>query len=182
MDIGDRAPEDLALAGHVPGSTTEVVRRVVELIEPGVSLKTVSKMLRHAVIVVALTLPACSINPSGATVVELGTGEVEEGFEFEALDPREWTFRVHVMAPVGAVVDISFTTTDGTTLNIFRTPSELPAPDCREEPHGYLSCTKHFPLLEARAPGTWTARVHKFSESPAEVHINIAWEHVDSAP
>lgn len=111
-------------------------------------------------------------------VLELGQGDVTESFEFEALDPREWTLTVNVTAPVGSVVEVSFLTSDGATLHIFETPIVTANADCEEEPQGYLDCVRHFPVLEAREPGTWRASVHKLSEPPADVHVNIAWDNV----
>lgn len=118
----------------------------------------------------------CSTNPSEATVLDLPEGEVTESFEFEAMDPGQWTFTVTVTAPTEAVVDVTFLTADGGTLSIFETPSNPEDADCVEEPEGLLDCVTTFPLLEAREPGTWTASVHKTSEPAAEVHVNIAWE------
>lgn len=120
----------------------------------------------------------CSTNPSGATVLDLPNGEATESFDFEAMDPTEWTFTVTVTAPVDAIVDVTFLTADGGTLSIFETPSNPDDADCVEEPRGFLDCVTTFPLLEAREPGTWTASVHKTSEPPAEIHVNIAWENV----
>jgi hypothetical protein len=110
--------------------------------------------------------------------LDLGEGDAVGSYEFEALDPSHWIFTVYVMAPIGAVVDVSFLTSDGATLSVFETPSNPEDADCLEEPEGFLACSTYFPLLEARKPGTWTATVHKSSEPPAEVHVNIAWENV----
>jgi hypothetical protein len=123
-------------------------------------------------------LVACSTNPSGATVLQLPEGEVTESFEFEAMDPRQWSFTVNVTAPIGAIVDVTFLTADGGTLNVFETPSNPEEADCVEEPEGFLDCMTSFPILEAREPGTWTASVHKASEPAADVHVNVAWENV----
>ena len=139
-------------------------------------MKTISH--RIGLFVLATALAGCSTNPSGATVLEMPEGEATESFEFEATDPSEWVFTVIVTAPIGAVVDVDFMTVDGATLAIFETPSDPEAAGCVEEPEGYLDCVNGFPLLEAREPGTWTASVHKTSEPPAEVHVNIAWENV----
>jgi len=88
-------------------------------------------------------------------------GQATASFEFEAMDPSQWTFTVIVTAPIGAVVDVTFLTADA---------------GCVEEPEGFLDCVTTFPLLEAREPGTWTASVHKTSDPAAEVHVNVAWE------
>lgn len=129
-----------------------------------------------AILAMSGLLAACSSNPSGATVVELGEGEVTETYQFEAMDPTQWTLTVSVTAPITTVVNVTFTTTDGGTLSIFETPSDPEQADCVEEPQGFLACVARFPLLEAREPGTWTATVHKVSEPAAEVHVNVAWE------
>jgi len=111
-------------------------------------------------------------------VLELPEGEVTESFEFEAMDPRQWSFTVNVTAPTGAIVDVTFLTADGATLNVFETPSNPEEVDCVEEPEGFLDCMTRFPILEARQPGTWTASVRKTSEPAAEVHVNVAWENI----
>ena len=77
-----------------------------------------------------------------------------------------------------SIVDVTFLTADGGTLNVFATPSNPEEADCVEEPEGFLDCMTSFPILEAREPGTWTASVHKASEPAAEVHVNVAWENV----
>lgn len=123
-------------------------------------------------------LVACSTNPSGATLLELPEGEVTESFEFEAMDPRQWSFTLNVTAPIEAIVDVTFLTADGGTLNVFETPSNPEEADCVEEPEGFLDCMTSFPILEAREPGTWNAVVHKTSEPAAEVHVNVTWENV----
>ena len=123
-------------------------------------------------------LGACSTNPSGAAVLDLPEGEVTQSFEFEAMDPTQWSFMVIVTAPIGATVDVTFLTADGATLNIFETPETPEAADCVEEPKGFLACMTRFPILEAREPGVWTASVHKTSAPAAEVHINVTWEDV----
>jgi len=74
---------------------------------------------------------------------------------------------VIVTAPIGAVVNVTFLTADGATLDIFDTPSD-PEEGCVEEPEGFFDCVTKFPLLEAREPGTWTASVHKTSDPAAE--------------
>jgi hypothetical protein len=124
----------------------------------------------------ATVVVGCSTNPSGATVLEMPEGEATESFEFEAMNPTQWVLTVVVTAPIGAVVDVTFLTADGATLNIFETPSDPEEAGCVEESEGFLDCVNTFPLLEAREPGTWTASVHKTSEPPAEVHVNVAWE------
>jgi hypothetical protein len=133
---------------------------------------------RIGLVALATFLAGCSSNPSGATVIEMPEGEATESFEFEAMDPSQWVFTVVVTAPIGAVVAVTFLTSDGATLNIFETPTDPEEADCVEEPKGFLDCVNSFPLLEAREPGTWTASVHKTSEPPAEVHVNVAWENI----
>lgn len=130
---------------------------------------------RWSLTVFLISLAACSINPSEATVLELGHGTVVESYEFEALDPREWTFTVHVTAPIGSEVEVTFLTSDGATLHIFTTPSDPEVAGCVEERKRYLSCSANFPLLEARQPGTWKATVHKLSDPPADVHVSVKW-------
>jgi hypothetical protein len=131
-----------------------------------------------SLVIVILTAAGCtgSIDPSGATRVELGQGAAVETYEFEALDPSKWTFTVFVTAPIGTVVEVSFMTTDGGTLLVFETPSDPGVSGCVEEPRGYLDCSTMFPLLPARQPGTWTASVHKLTEKPADVLVNVSWE------
>lgn len=111
-------------------------------------------------------------------MLELPEGEVTESYEFEAMDPSQWSFTVNVTAPIGAVVEVTFLTVDGAALNVFETPINPEEADCAEEPEGFLSCMTSFPILEAREPGTWTASVHKTSEPAAEVRVNVAWENV----
>lgn len=109
-------------------------------------------------------LISCSTNLSGATVLELPEGEVTKSFEFEAMDPRQWSFKVNVTAPIETAVDVTFLTADGATLNIFETPSNPEKANCVQKPEGFLDCMTSFPILEAREPGTWTAVVHKTTE------------------
>lgn len=46
----------------------------------------------------SILLGACSINPSGATVLDLDEGDVVETYEFQAMDPSQWVFAVNVTA------------------------------------------------------------------------------------
>jgi len=131
---------------------------------------------RVGLLALATLVAACSLDPSGATVLDMPEGEATESFEFDAMDPSQWTFTVIVTAPIGAVVDVNFLTADGATLDIFDTPSDPEEAGCVEEPEGFLDCVTTFPLLEAREPGIWTASVHKTSDPAAEVHVNVAWE------
>jgi len=127
-------------------------------------------------VVAAIILTSCTINLSGATVLEMDEGPVVETFEFEALDPSERAMTVVVTAPTDTEVSVRFSRTDGTTMDVFQTPTDPGEAGCTEEPEGFFDCVVDFPRPQPGEPGTWTARVHKITFSPAEVHVNIAWD------
>jgi len=138
------------------------------MVERGAGRPTI---LLLAMVLTFLVLQSCSESATARTELQLAGGEVEASFEFEARDPTTHTFDVGIEMPAGTELEIRFVTTDGIALNIFD-PSR--AEFCGES-NGQLRCLLPFPILEARAPGTWTADVHKISDPPASISISVEW-------
>jgi hypothetical protein len=114
--------------------------------------------------------------PCGSHVLQLGGGDVQESFEFQAPDPRTHSFDVEVTMPIGTDLDVTFLTADGVTLRIL---DPAKASDSCEQEDGRLHCLLPYPILEARQAGIWTAHVHKLSTTPVEVTIKVTWIELD---
>lgn len=109
-------------------------------------------------------------------LLQIGEGDARYSFYFEAPDPLTHYFDVEVTMPIGTELNVTFLTSDGTTLRILD-PDKATA-FCAEK-NGQLHCLLRYPILEARQPGTWTAEVRKLSSVPAEVNIKVTWMQVD---
>jgi hypothetical protein len=112
----------------------------------------------------------------GSHVLQLGGGDVQASFEFEAPDPLTHYFDVEVTMPIGTELDVTFLTADGVTLRIL--DSDKATASCADE-DGQLHCLLHYPILEARQAGIWTGQIHKLSTTPAEVTIKVTWMQLD---
>lgn len=112
----------------------------------------------------------------GPTVLQLAEGDVRDSFDLEAPHPMTHHFDVEVTMPIATELEITLLTADGATLRIL--DPDKAAAFCREE-DGQLHCLLHYPILEARQAGTWTAQVHKLSAAPAAVTIGITWLRLD---
>jgi hypothetical protein len=124
-------------------------------------------------VILLTVVPACRANDSDGHSVALGEGDTVASFSFEAENPATHAFDVEVEMPVGTELEITFLTSDGVTLGIFDILEPL-GPDCVEE-NGEVRCLLHFPILEARTPGSWTANVHKLSSPAARVNVAVVW-------
>lgn len=135
-----------------------------------------ARILRLSVALALVVLTACTGTTTDPTTLQLDEGEVETSFEFEAEDPTTHTLDVEIEMPAGTDLEITFVTTDGTTLFIFD-PSRTDT--WCDEASGQLRCLLPFPILEARAPGTWTAYVRKLSTPPADLSISVQWQPIE---
>lgn len=133
--------------------------------------------LAPALLALALISAGCSETTAGAGAVVLIEDEVQGSFDFEAPDPTMHAFDVEIRMENGTELDVTFTTADGATLYIF----EGSVSDC-EQADDRLTCLLHFPILEARTAGTWTANVHRLSGPPGSVDISITWISIDQRP
>lgn len=139
-------------------------------------MKTLDSRVRAGAAAVVLIVSGCTSTvpqlTSGPHVLQLAEGDVQDFFDFDAPNPSTHYFDVEVTMPASTSLDVTFLTADGATLYIFTSD---PVPDSCVAEAGQLRCLLHFPILEARKAGTWTANVHKLSTGPAEITVTVSW-------
>jgi hypothetical protein len=108
--------------------------------------------------------------------LQLGSGRVTESFHFRARDPLIHTTTVSLMAPRETRLTVWFETQEPVRLNLIRDVRRDQA--CRLAA-GIRTCTVTLPILEARPPGIWTARVRKHSSAAADITLTITFSPVN---
>ena len=119
------------------------------------------------------TTTSTSPVPDTHIALSLPPGIASTSATFEAPDPATHYFDVLVVFPTDTVLRIHFTTADGIDLRIL-SQEDMYSTWCLNET-GLMRCLMHFPILEARQAGIWTAVVDKLSGPPAEGTIDISW-------